>query len=246
MADPLLGLGLPLLLVLAGAGLMLAEAVIPGAQFIVVGVALFLAGLVGVLLGGAFTSVVALTLMTVAFGVFAYFAFREMDLYNGPDRGQTTDSDDLSGVTAIVTEKITARGGAVRLSEGGGFDPNYRARSEHGDIEEGTEVIVTDPGGGNVLTVESLDVVREDSIDRELARGREEAARSADAESAASGDDATDEPTDETADEPTDETADEPTDEAADEPTSSSEDASQSESSRDHDESETETETERA
>ncbi|MFC6951520.1 NfeD family protein [Halorubellus litoreus] len=226
MADPLLGVGLPLLLVLAGAGLMLAEAVIPGAQFVVVGVALFLAGLVGILLGGAFTSVVALSLMTVAFGVFAYFAFREMDLYNGPDRGQTTDSDDLSGVTAIVTEKITARGGAVRLSEGGGFDPNYRARSEHGDIEEGTEVIVTDPGGGNVLTVESLDVVREDSIDRELARGREEAARSNDESEETSREEAGDE--------------------ASDEPESSSSEGARSESSRDRDESETETETERA
>ncbi|WP_227131600.1 NfeD family protein [Halorubellus salinus] len=230
MADPLLGLGLPLLLVLAGAGLMLAEAVIPGAQFVVVGVALFLAGLVGILLGGAFTSVVALTLMTVAFGVFAYFAFREMDLYNGPDRGQTTDSDDLSGVTAVVTEKITARGGAIRLSEGGGFDPNYRARSEHGDIEEGTEVIVTDPGGGNVLTVESMDVVREDSIDRELARGREEAARATDEEPAASGDE-------------DDTEADSSSGDVSD---SSSEDGSDSASSRDRDESETETETERA
>ncbi|WP_323674989.1 NfeD family protein [Halorubellus sp. PRR65] len=226
MADPLLGLGLPLLLVLAGAGLMLAEAVIPGAQFVVVGVALFLSGLVGVLLGGAFTSVIVLTLMTVAFGVFAYFAFREMDLYNGPDRGQTSDSDDLSGVTAVVTEKITARGGAVRLAEGGGFDPNYRARSRHGDIEEGTEVIVTDPGGGNVLTVESLDAVREDSIDRELARGREEAAGSTNEETAESSDGGRD---------------DDPA-----EAEESSGDVSDSESSRDRDDSETETETERA
>jgi membrane protein implicated in regulation of membrane protease activity len=244
MADPLLGLGLPLLLVLAGAGLMLAEAVIPGAQFVVVGVALFLAGLVGILLGGAFTSVVALTLMTVAFGVFAYFAFREMDLYNGPDRGQTTDSDDLSGVTAIVTEKITARGGAVRLSEGGGFDPNYRARSEHGDIEEGTEVIVTDPGGGNVLTVESLDVVREDSIDRELARGREQAAAAADDEDEPADDE------DELADDE-DELADDEAEASGVDEASGSEDAldaepSDSTSSHDREDSETETETERA
>jgi len=171
MADPLLGL--PLLLLLAGTVMMLAEAVIPGAQFVVVGVALFFSGLVGVLLGGPFSSIVALTLMTVAFGVFAYFAFREMDLYNGPNRGKTSDSDDLSGEIAVVTETITATGGAVRLTSGGGFDPNYRARSEHGEIEEGEEVIVTDPGGGNVLTVMSMDAVREDSIDRELARGRD-------------------------------------------------------------------------
>ena len=218
MADPLLGLGLPLLLVLAGAGLMLAEAVIPGAQFVVVGVALFLSGLVGILLGGAFTSVVALSLMTIAFGVFAY---------NGPDRGQTSDSDDLSGETAVVTEKITARGGAVRLSEGGGFDPNYRARSEQGDIEEGTEVIVTDPGGGNVLTVASLEAVREDAIDRELARGRE-----ADAASTADSSDGDDD--------------DSSTTDAMEDVDSPTDDGTDSGSSRDRDGSETERETERA
>jgi membrane protein implicated in regulation of membrane protease activity len=189
MADPLLGLGLPLLLLLAGTVMMLAEAVIPGAQFVVVGVALFFSGLVGVLLGGPFSSIVALALMTVAFGAFAYFAFREMDLYNGPDHGKTSDSDDLSGETAVVTETITATGGAVRLASGGGFDPNFRARSKHGEIEEGEEVIVTDPGGGSVLTVASMDAVRQDSIDRELARGREAEAseREGDGETGADG-----------------------------------------------------------
>lgn len=226
MADPLLGLGLPLLLLLAGTAMMLAEAVIPGAQFVVVGVALFFSGLVGVLLGGPFSSVIALTLMTVAFGTFAFFAFREMDLYNGPDHGKTSDSDDLSGETAIVTEKITSTGGAVRLAEGGGFDPNYRARSEHGDIEEGTEVIVTDPGGGNVLTVMALDAVRQDSIDRELARGREEAtvedeaSVDVDASAASSGESSPD--------------------------ATRSTDGSPPESSRDDEDAESETETERA
>jgi membrane protein implicated in regulation of membrane protease activity len=226
MADPLLGLGLPLLLLLAGTAMMLAEAVIPGAQFVVVGVALFFSGLVGVLLGGPFSSVIALTLMTVAFGTFAFFAFREMDLYNGPDHGKTSDSDDLSGETAIVTEKITATGGAVRLAEGGGFDPNYRARSEHGDIEEGEEVIVTDPGGGNVLTVMSMDAVRQDSIDRELARGRDQAAAgdetSGDVDASTGGSSGT----------------------SADEVGST--DGSPTESTRDDEESESETETERA
>lgn len=226
MADPLLGL--PLLLLLAGTVMMLAEAVIPGAQFVVVGVALFFSGLVGVLLGGPFSSIVALTLMTVAFGVFAYFAFREMDLYNGPNRGKTSDSDDLSGEIAVVTETITATGGAVRLTSGGGFDPNYRARSEHGEIEEGEEVIVTDPGGGSVLTVISMDAVREDSIDRELARGRDDegSERVVDSEAGGGANDAS--------------TAD----------SSASRDDSASSgtetSSRDGEESESETETERA
>jgi hypothetical protein len=42
-----------------------------------------------------------------------------------------------------------------------------------GEIPEGTEVMVIDPGGGNVLTVEPLDYV-EDRIDRELARGEDD------------------------------------------------------------------------
>jgi membrane protein implicated in regulation of membrane protease activity len=228
MADPLLGLGLPLLLLLAGTVMMLAEAVIPGAQFVVVGVALFFSGLVGVLLGGPFSSIVALTLMTIAFGAFAYFAFREMDLYNGPDHGKTSDSDDLSGETAVVTERITSTGGAVRLASGGGFDPNYRARSEHGDIEEGEEVIVTDPGGGSVLTVMSMDAVRQDSIDRELARGRV---------------DESGERTDEREGEATESTAS-----TAGSSTSREDSASSGAetSSHDDEESETETETERA
>jgi membrane protein implicated in regulation of membrane protease activity len=226
MADPLLGLGLPLLLLLAGTVMMLAEAVIPGAQFVVVGVALFFSGLVGVLLGGPFSSVVALALMTVAFGTFAYFAFREMDLYNGPDRGKTSDSDDLSGETAIVTETITATGGAVRLATGGGFDPNYRARSVHGEIEEGEEVIVTDPGGGSVLTVTSMDAVREDSIDRELARGRENEAgeRAGSREGGAEGASTT----------------------GSNSPRNDSASSGTESSSRDDEDSETETETERA
>jgi membrane protein implicated in regulation of membrane protease activity len=169
----ILGLTLPLLLLLAGTVTMLAEAVIPGGQFVVVGVGMFLAGLVGVLAGGPFSSIVVLTVMTIAFALFAYAAFREMDLYNGPDRGQTSDSDDLTGETAIVTERVTNQGGSVELMQGGGFDPNYRARSTYGEIEEGEKVIVTDPGGGSIVQVEPLDVIQQDSIDRELARGRE-------------------------------------------------------------------------
>lgn len=177
----ILGVTLPLLLLLAGTAMMLAEAVIPGAQFIVVGVALFVSGLVGVILGGPFASIVTLSVMTVTFAVFAYFAFREIDLYEGPDRGKTSASSDLMGASAIVTERVTNRSGSIRLTQGGGFDPNYRARSEHGEIPEGEEVIITDPGGGNVVRVQTVDHIREDSIDRELARGRDAASAEADA-----------------------------------------------------------------
>jgi hypothetical protein len=37
-----------------------------------------------------------------------------------------------------------------------------------GEIAQGTEVIVIDPGGGNVVTVEAIDEIADD-IDRELA-----------------------------------------------------------------------------
>lgn len=183
----ILGLTLPLLLLLAGTAMMLAEAVIPGAQFVVVGVALFVSGLVGVILGGPFASIVVLTAMTITFAVFAYVAFREIDLYEGPDRGQTSASSDLTGQTAIVTDTVTNRSGSVRLTEGGGFDPSYLARSEHGEIPEGEEVMITDPGGGNVVRVQRLDHIETDSIDRALARDREDAANDADGASGADG-----------------------------------------------------------
>jgi F0F1-type ATP synthase epsilon subunit len=60
-----------------------------------------------------------------------------------------------------------------------------------GEIEAGTEVMVIDPGGGNVVTVAPV-AEYEDEIDRELARGRREAAAEAIEESNADGDDADD------------------------------------------------------
>jgi len=57
--------------------------------------------------------------------------------------------------------------------QGGGFSPFYSARSMDGEISEGTDVMVIDPGGGNVVTVESMETI-EDDIDRQLAAGREE------------------------------------------------------------------------
>ncbi|WP_439025500.1 NfeD family protein [Haloarchaeobius sp. DT45] len=162
---------LPLLLFLAGTGLMIAEALVPGAHFIVIGVALFVAGLVGMLFSPLGTPF-ALAAMVLAVGLLTFYVYREFDFYEGTDRGQTSGSDDLRGATARVTETVTSTSGRVRLLDRGGFDPNYTARSEWGDeIPEGTEVIVTDPGGGNILTVAPMDT--EDDIDRELRRERE-------------------------------------------------------------------------
>jgi membrane protein implicated in regulation of membrane protease activity len=51
---PGLDVSLPLLLVIAGIGLVVAEALAPGAHFIVLGVALLGAGLLGLLTGALF------------------------------------------------------------------------------------------------------------------------------------------------------------------------------------------------
>jgi len=170
---------LPLLLLTAGLLLSMAEALAPGANFVVVGIALIGAGLGGLLLaslgvvGAGLTLVMAL--LTLVFGAAAFYGYHEFDLYGGKGQRQTSDSDALKGKTGTVTEEVTTAGGQVKLS-GAGFNPHYAARSIEGTIEEGEEVMVVDPGGGNVVTVESMGYV-EDDIDRELAadRARKEA-----------------------------------------------------------------------
>ncbi|PSQ35709.1 protease [Halobacteriales archaeon SW_12_69_24] len=181
------GTSVPLLLVLLGAALMVMEAFAPGAHFIVIGIALFAAGLVGLLLGpvlpaGILTLVLA-AIVTAA-GGGALYAYRQFDFYGGSGTGQTSDSASLRGQTGRVTKRVTEAGGEVKLNDGG-FNPYYQARAFDGEIPEGEEVMVLDPGGGNVVTVESTSVF-DDDIDRELAadRGRDEAEPEGDGEPA--------------------------------------------------------------
>jgi membrane protein implicated in regulation of membrane protease activity len=161
---------LPYLLIVAGIGISLAEALAPGAHLVVLGVALLAAGLVGLLLGPAAGPAV-LGVLVLVFGALALYGYRELDLYGGKGSGKTSDSSSLRGRTARVTERVTPTQGEVKLDEGGGFNPYYAARSVDGEIPEGSEVMVVDPGGGNVVTVESLESSLDD-IDRELARER--------------------------------------------------------------------------
>lgn len=170
---------LPLLLVTAGLGLTLAEALAPGAHFIVLGIALLAAGLVGLVLG-PFAGPVVLGVLVLLFGGLALYGYRELDFYGGKGTGQTSDSGSLRGQTGRVTERVTPTDGEIKLLEGGGFNPHYAARSVSGEIAEGAEVIIVDPGGGNVVTVESLEAPQ-DEIDRELARGRVRSTRDDDA-----------------------------------------------------------------
>jgi len=114
-----------------------------------------------------------LGILVLIFGAIGFYLYNEFDLYGGKGQAQTRDSKSLRGKTGRVTERVTPSGGEVKL-QGGGFNPYYSARSLDTDIPEGTDVMVVDPGGGNVVTVESLEVI-EDDIDRELAKGRSEA-----------------------------------------------------------------------
>src|SRR6056297_4318522 len=99
------GFELPLLLVLIGLGLMIAEALSPGAHFIVLGVALLLAGMFGLVVA-PLASPIALAGLTLLFGALALFVYREYDIYGG-SAGQTSDSDSLRGATGRVVDRVT-------------------------------------------------------------------------------------------------------------------------------------------
>jgi len=163
------GQSLSFLLVLIGVGLCIFEAFAPGAHFIVIGVAVLAAGLVGLFVPAAATPFV-LAFVVLGVGLGALYVYRYYELYEGTGRGQTQDSSDLRGERGYVVEEVTPRSGRVKLHSGG-FDPSYGARSISGIIPEGEDVVVVDPGGGNIVTVEAVD--GEDDIDRELDRERE-------------------------------------------------------------------------
>ncbi len=160
------GYSLSFLLVVVGTALCIMEALAPGAHLIVLGVALLVAGLIGLFVPAAATPFV-LAGLVLGVGLVSLYLYRNYDVYQGTGRGQTLDSEDLRGKRGYVLEDVTPRSGRVKL-ESGGFNPTYGARSISGTIEYGTEVVVVDPGGGNILTVEAVEGA--DDIDRELER----------------------------------------------------------------------------
>lgn len=169
MAD-LLEVSLPMLLFIVGVGLTAAEAFIPGAHFIVLGVALLVAGLVGLVVPASVAPLAMAATVLLAGGSTLYL-YRRLGIYQSNSEAMTSDSASLKGKVGTVTEQVDTSSGEVKLDDGG-FNPYYRARAMDGTIEEGERVMVVDPGGGNVVTVESLGAVEGD-IERELARERE-------------------------------------------------------------------------
>ena len=168
---------LPLVLLVGGLGLVGLEALAPGGHFIVLGIALLVAGIVGLVLSaipflGPVVIAGILAAVVVASGAGAFHFYQRFDLYGGKGAGKTSDSSALRGKTGRTTERVTATSGEVKLDQGG-FNPLYTARALDQPIPEGERVMVTDPGGGNVVTVEST-AMDDDEIDRALARGSEE------------------------------------------------------------------------
>jgi membrane protein implicated in regulation of membrane protease activity len=171
--EPLFGTTISAILFLAGAALIVAEAFAPGTHFFVLGAALLVAGLVGFFIPASLGLLAPLilavsVLLTTAVTLWGY---RQID-FSAPGRGQSLSSSSLQRQFGTVTERVTKSAGQVKL-EDGGFNPYYEARSVGDDIEEGTEVLVVDPGGGNVLKVEAT-ATTDDDIDRALERDRED------------------------------------------------------------------------
>ncbi|MFW6448714.1 MAG: NfeD family protein [Halobacteriota archaeon] len=116
-----------------------------------VGIAVSLVGVVGMLLGPYSTPIVLGALIPiVGFVLFYLYRFVEFPRTEAPK--QTTAVEHLRGRVGRVTETVTPRGGTIHL-RGGGFDPNFRCRTREGTIPPGERAIVVDPGGGNVLVV---------------------------------------------------------------------------------------------
>lgn len=150
---PILTQTINLLLLSLGSLLIAAEAVIPGASFIVIGVTMFVTGLVSIFapFGG---SIIFLTVIFLLTGVTTMYAYRQV---SSGQKSQTINTESsLEGEYGIVSEEVTENNGKVNIKTKTipfRKDDEMQARCKYGSIEEGTEVIVTDSGGGNILTV---------------------------------------------------------------------------------------------
>lgn len=170
MVMELLVSNLPYTLMGFGLVILAFEALAPGGQFMIPGVALLLTGLTSLVFGGL--GVIPLALLVLVYGGVAFYGYKELDLYGGSGQEQTSNITSLQGNTGRVVDTVTTTEGRVKL-EDGGFASTYSARAEFGnEIEEGTKIVVTDPGGGNVVTVMELDG-DVDEIDKQLEKAKQ-------------------------------------------------------------------------
>lgn len=168
-ATEILGLSLNLIILLMGSLLVIAEAIIPGAQFIVIGVSLLVTGVIGFIIPAVGSSIPLLLLVFTIVSILTFLGYSRLNIYEGEGGViETTDSDSLEGTEGVVTETVTQTQGKVDLNKTG-FATEFQARSEFDDqIEEGTNIIVVDGGGGSIVTVQPFSNTQADEIDREL------------------------------------------------------------------------------
>ena len=114
----LFGQSLSFILFAAGVVLTIMEAFAPGAHFIVLGVALLTAGLIGLLFPPAATPLI-LGIIILASGAGSYYLYRRFNFYGGSERGRTKSSADLAGARGFVTERATPRSGRVTPGRAG-------------------------------------------------------------------------------------------------------------------------------
>lgn len=151
MVEPF-GASIAFILLSIGVGLILAEAIVPGANFIVIGIALFISGLTGVLIPQASSPLILASIILLV-GAITFYVYQNYELLPGENgKGKTRDATDLLSEEGYVTDTVTQMSGEVKL-QNGGFNPYYQARSIDETIEEGTKIIVVETGGGNVVTV---------------------------------------------------------------------------------------------
>lgn len=120
-------------------------------NLIIVGLAVTIAALIGMLLGPYSTPIVVGALIPLV-GFLLYYVYRFVEFPRSRGPQQTSSASSLLGASGRVIETATPRGGAIEL-DGGGFDPHYRCRTTEATIPAGERAVVIDPGGGNVLTV---------------------------------------------------------------------------------------------
>lgn len=143
-----------------GAILVIMEAFAPGANMVVFGTGLLVAGLVGVLTGLGMEQgqydIFILSIIAVIAGLLTFFGYRSFLEKFKSDKLTTSSSEDLQGKQGVVLKTVTPESGQVRI-RGVGSNPEYQARSEAGEIDPDTRVEVIDPGGGSILTVRAVE-----------------------------------------------------------------------------------------
>lgn len=133
-----------------GSLLMVAEAVIPGASFIVVGITLFMTGIIAAMF--PIPNLIWLLPIAIIVGSISIYAYKNLNIY-GQEIDRTTDGDDLRFKEGYVIDKVTETSGRVKLKNTSSMSNIFQARCRSGEISEDTEITVTDSGGGSVLEV---------------------------------------------------------------------------------------------